>query len=113
MLSTSQLREEVEAIVGLVATGKIDDAKQRLNHLAPDVSSEYGRGALLALNGILNVIDNKSSERMADTKKILRTVERIPKSHTIDDMDRGYLQTIAKWAKARPAPKDSGSANQA
>ena len=113
MLSTSQLREEVEAIVGLVAAGKIDDAKQRLNHLAPDVSSEYGRGALLALNGILNVIDNKSSERMTDTQKILRAVERIPKSHTMDDMDRGYLQTIAKWAKAKDASKGSGSASRA
>jgi hypothetical protein len=113
MLSTSQLREEVEAIVGLVAEGKIEDAKQRLNHLAPDVSSEYGRGALLALNGILNVIESKSADKMADTQKILRATERIPKNHTMDDMDRGYLQTITKWAKTRPAPKDAGTAAQA
>ncbi len=109
MLSTSQLREEVEAIVGLVAAGKTEDARQRFNHLVPDVSSEYGRGALLALNGILNVIENKSTDRMADTQKILRAAERIPKSHTMDDMDRGYLQTITKWAKTKPAPKDAVS----
>jgi hypothetical protein len=113
MLSTSQLREEVEAIVGLVAAGKIDDAKQRLNHLAPDVSSEYGRGALLALNGILNVIESKSTDKMADAQKILRATERIPKMQTTDDMDRGYLQTISKWAKTRPAPKDAGNVPQA
>jgi len=112
MLSTSQLREEVEAIVVLVIAGEVDDAKQRMNHLAPDVSSEYGRGALLALNGIFNVIDNKSSEKMSDPQKILRAAERIPKTHTMDDMDRGYLQTIAKWAKAKP-PKDAGTARQA
>lgn len=110
MLSTSQLREEVDAIVGLVVQGKVDDAKQRLSHLAPQVSSEYGRGALLALNGILNVIENKNSDRMNDTPKILRAVERIPKSHTIDDMDRGYLQTMAKWAKGKPSSRDAGSA---
>jgi hypothetical protein len=113
MLSTSQLREEVEAIVGLVIQGKIEDAKQRLNHLAPDVSSEYGRGALLALNGILNVIENKSVDKMADAQKILRAAERIPKIQTTDDMDRGYLQTISKWAKAKPVPKDSVNAAQA
>lgn len=112
MLSTSQLREEVEAIVGLVAEGKID-AKQRLNHLAPDVSSEYGRGALLALNGILNVTESKSADKMTDAQKILRAAERIPKSHTTDDMDRGYLQTITKWAKTRPAPKVADSVPQA
>lgn len=110
MLSTSQLREEVEAIVNLVSEGKIDDARQRLAHLAPDVSSEYGRGALLALNGILNVIENKSADRMADAQKIIRAAERIPKTQTIDDMDRGYLQTIAKWAKAKPAAKDAAGA---
>jgi hypothetical protein len=110
MLSTSQLREEVEQIVALVASGKTDDARQRLNHLAPDVSSEYGRGALLALNGILNVIENKSTDKMSDAQKIMRAAERIPKTHTMDDMDRGYLQTVTKWAKSRPAPKDAGSA---
>ena len=112
MLSTSQLREEVEAIVGLVIAGKVEDAKQRMNHLAPDVSSEYGRGALLALNGIFNVIDNKSFEKMSDPQKILRAAERIPKTHTMDDMDKGYLQTIAKWAKAKPS-KDAGTATRA
>lgn len=110
MLSTSQLREEVEAIVNLVSEGEIDDAKQRMSHLAPDVSSEYGRGALLALNGILNVIENKAVDRMADPEKILRATERIPKSHTMDDMDRGYLQTIAKWAKSKRGSKDAGNA---
>ncbi len=110
MLSTSQLREEVEAIVNLVNEGKIDDARQRLTHLAPDVSSEYGKGALLALNGILNVIENKSSDKMADAQKIIRAAERIPKSHTMDDMDKGYLQTISRWAKAKPATKDAAGA---
>lgn len=113
MLSTSQLREEVDVIVDLVATGKVDEAKTHLNHLAPDVSSEYGRGAILALNGILNVIESKNTERMADMQKIIRAAERIPKSHTTDDMDRGYLQTIAKWAKAKPASKETGNAAQA
>lgn len=112
MLSTSQLREEVDVIVELLAAGKLDEAKTHLNHLTPDVSSEYGRGAILALNGILNVVESKNSERMSDTQKIIRAAERIPKNHTTDDMDRGYLQTVSKWAKAKPAPKDAGSAAQ-
>jgi hypothetical protein len=68
---------------------------------------------LLALNGILNVTENKSSDKMSDAQKIVRATERIPKTHTIDDMDRGYLQTISKWAKKKPAPKVAGSAPQA
>ena len=114
MLSTSQLREEVEAIVGLVAEGKIEDAKQRLNHLAPDVSSEYGRGALLALNGILNVIESKSADKMADAQKILRAAERIPKTpHHGRHGQRLSADDNSKWAKTRPAPKVADSAPQA
>jgi hypothetical protein len=93
------LREEVDSIVELVAQGHADEARQRLNSLVPNVSSEYGRGASLALNGILNVIENKSTDRMANHEKILRATERIPKSQTMDDMDKGYLQTMSKWAK--------------
>lgn len=99
MLSSSMLREEVDVIVDLVAQGKIDEAKQRFILLAPEVSSEYGRGATLALNGVLHVIENKSTDRMADRDKILRAMERIPVVQTMDDMDKGYVQTISKWAK--------------
>jgi hypothetical protein len=111
MLSSSMLKEEVEVIVDLVSQKKTEDAKQRLNHLVPEVSSEYGRGALLALNGILNVLENKNSERMSDYDKILRAVERIPRMQTIDDMDKGYLQTMSKWAKkSKIAAKEKAAA---
>jgi hypothetical protein len=103
MLSSSMLKEEVEVIVDLVSQKKTEDAKQRLNHLVPEVSSEYGRGAILALNGILNVLENKNPERMSDYEKILRAVERIPRMQTIDDMDKGYIQTMSKWAKKTKA----------
>ena len=107
------LKEEVEVIVDLVALKKTEDAKQRLNHLVPEVSSEYGRGAILALNGILNVLENKNSERMSDYEKILRAVERIPRMQTIDDMDKGYLQTMSKWAKkSKAAAKDKAAAKE-
>jgi hypothetical protein len=36
---------------------------------------------------------------MADPAKILRAVERLPKIQMTDDLDRGYLQTVGKWAK--------------
>jgi len=107
------LKEEVDVIVDLVAQKKTEDARLRLNHLVPEVSSEYGRGAILALNGILNVLESKNTEKMSDYEKILRAAERIPRLQTIADMDRGYLQTMTKWAKKSRAPvKESGSARQ-
>lgn len=99
MLTVSMIREEVDVIIDSVLRSKLEDARQRLTHLAPQVSSEYGRGALLALNGIVNVTENKTPDKMADTDKILRAVERLPKIEMIDDLDKGYLQTLGKWAK--------------
>lgn len=99
MLSSSMIKEEVDVIIESLAHTKLEDARQRLTHMAPQVSSEYGKGALLALNGIINVLENRTPDKMADAAKILRTVERLPKVQMLDDLDKGYLQTLAKWAK--------------
>jgi hypothetical protein len=93
------IKEEVDEIIESLAHTKLEDARQRLAHLAPQVSSEYGKGALLALNGIVNVTENKTPDKMADSDKILRAVDRLPEIQMMDDLDKGYLQTLGKWAK--------------
>src|SRR5579864_7835937 len=99
MLSSSMIKEEVDVIIESIVHTKLEDARQRLAHLAPQVSSEYGKGALLALNGIVNVTENRTPDKMADSDKILRAVDRLPKIQMMDDLDKGYLQTLGKWAK--------------
>jgi len=105
MLSSSMIKEEVDVIIESLVHAKLEDARQRLTHMAPQVSSEYGKGALLALNGIINVTENRTPDKMADADKILRAVDRLPKLQMMDDLDKGYLQTLGKWAKRL---KDSG-----
>jgi hypothetical protein len=99
MLSSSMIKEEVDVIIESLLHTKLEDARQRLTHLAPQISSEYGKGALLALNGIVNVMENRTPDKMADAVKILRAADRLPKIQMIDDFDKGYLQTLGKWAK--------------
>jgi hypothetical protein len=93
------IKEEVDVIIESLAHTKLEEARQRLTHMAPQVSSEYGKGALLALNGIINVLENRTPDKMADSQKILRAVDRLPKIQMMDDLDKGYLQTLGKWAK--------------
>jgi len=93
------IKEEVDVIIESLIHTKLEDARQRLTHMTPQVSSEYGKGALLAINGIINVMENRTPDKMADSDKILRAVERLPKIEMIDDLDKGYLQTLGKWAK--------------
>ncbi len=99
MLTSSMIKEEVDVIIESLIHTKLEDARQRLTHMAPQVSSEYGKGALLAINGIINVMENRTPDKMADSDKILRAVERLPKVDMMDDLDKGYLQTLGKWAK--------------
>ena len=99
MLTSSMIKEEVDVIIESLIHTKLEDARQRLIHMTPQVSSEYGKGALLAINGIINVMENRTPDKMADSEKILRAVERLPKIEMIDDLDKGYLQTLGKWAK--------------
>ena len=99
MLTSSMIKEEVDVIIESLLHTKLEDARQRLNHMAPQVSSEYGKGAVLAINGIINVMENRTPDKMADSDKILRAVERLPKIEMTDDLDKGYLQTLGKWAK--------------
>lgn len=99
MLSSSMIKEEVDVIIESLIHTKLEDARQRLTHMTPQISSEYGKGAILAVNGIINVLENRTPDKMADADKILRAVERLPKIEMIDDLDKGYLQTLGKWAK--------------
>ena len=99
MLTSSMIKEEVDVIIESLVHTKLEDARQRLTHMTPQVSSEYGKGALLAINGIINVMENRTPDKMAESDKILRAVERLPKIEMIDDLDKGYLQTLGKWAK--------------
>jgi len=105
MLSTSMIKEEVDIILESLLNTKLEEARQRLTQMVPQVSSEYGKGAILAINGILNVMENRTPDKMADSEKILRAADRLPKTEMIDDLDKGYLQTLGRWARRT---KDSG-----
>jgi len=98
MLSSSMIKEEVDVIIESIVNTRLEEARQRLAHLNPQVSSEYGKGALLALNGIVNVVENKTPDKMADPDKILRAVDRIPKVEMTDDLDGSQADTTVSFA---------------
>ena len=98
MLSAGMLREEVDVILDLIATTKMEEAKQRMELLRPQVTTEYGKGALLALSGIVTTLA-KSKGELLDGVRARRTAERIANTQTLDDVDRGYFQTVTKWSK--------------
>ena len=114
MLSASMLREEVDVILDLVAASKIEEAKQRLDLLRTQLASDYGKGVGLALSGIISMITKTRGSEMFDSDRVSRAAERIAKTQTLDDLDRGYFQTLSKWSKRVKQPQPgSHSAPQA
>jgi hypothetical protein len=117
MLSAAMLREEVDVILDLIATSKIDEARQRMELLRPQVASDYGKGAMLALGGIVTSLTKSKGGELLDREKTRRTTERITNVQMLDDVDKGYFQTITKWMKrVKPQPQrppESSSAPQA
>lgn len=113
MLSSSMLKEEVDVIFDLLAQSKTEEAKQKVHLLMPQVSSEFGKGTVLALNGIVNSITKpKGNDQALNPEKVYSTTERITKVQMLDDLDRGYLQTLAKWAKRRKKERAPATAPQ-
>ncbi len=108
MLSSGMLREEVDVILDLIAASKMDEAKQRLELLRPQVGSEYGRGALLALSGIVGALTKSKGAELLDKEKTRRTAERVVSTQTLDDLDRAYFQTLTKWMR-KVKPQQQGS----
>lgn len=114
MLSAAMLREEVDLILDLIVTSKMDEAKQRLELLRPRVASEYGKGAVFALSGIVGALTKSRGAELLDKEKTRRTAERVVSTQTLDDLDRGYFQTLTKWLrKVNPQPQESRSELQA
>ena len=113
MLSASMLREEVDVILDLVAASKMDEAKQRLDLLRTQLASDYGKGVGLALGGIISMTARARGTEVFDRERITRTAERITKTQTLDDLDKGYFQTLSKWSKrVKPPQPESHSAPQ-
>ncbi len=107
------LKGKVDGILDLLAESKTDEAKQMVQLLLPEVSSEFGKGAVLALNGIVNTMTKpKGNDQTLDPERVYGTTERLTKVQVLDDLDRGYMQTLAKWAKRKKKSQTQTSATQ-
>ena len=96
MLSAGTLREEVEVILDLIVGSRIEEAKQRIALLSPQVSSEYAKGVLLALEGILKMSKSKTGESALGRERVTKSAESVTSTQMVDDLDKGYFQTLLK-----------------
>ena len=79
----------------------MDEAKQKIQALMPEVKTERQRGELLAAAGIYSSMAKAKEGTMQtwDAARIERAAKSITSSQLADEFDMGYAETLLGYAK--------------
>ncbi len=105
MLTASSVNEEITGIIQMILKSDLDGAKKRVGALAPNVRTERMRGSLAAVNGIITSMMKKKEGGLHswEEEKALRAAHQLMKSQLLDDFDKGYAETLTKYARLKSA----------
>ncbi len=101
MLTSKVVQANISSILDSLSRSDLEDAKRKLQALAPEVKSERERGSLMAAAGIYAGMA-KSKERAVqnwDTGRIERAAKSITGSQLSDDFDAGFAETLVNYSK--------------
>ena len=101
MLSSKLVQESIASILDSLKRSDLDEAKQKIQALMPDVKSDRQRGELLAAAGIYSSMAKAKEGTMQtwDTARIERAAKSITVSQLADEFDMGYAETLLNYAK--------------
>lgn len=91
----------VSSILESLKNSDLDEAKRKIQALAPDVRNERERGSILAASGILASMTKAREGTMQtwDAARIERAAKSIISSQMADEFDQGYAETLINYAK--------------
>ena len=101
MLTSKVLQESIASILDSLRRSDLEEAKERIQALMPEVKSERQRGELLAAAGIYSSMAKAKEGTMQtwDTARIERAARSITASQLADEFDAGYAETLLNYAK--------------
>jgi hypothetical protein len=101
VLTSRVVQESIASILDSLKRSDLDEAKQRIQALMPEVKSERQRGELLAAAGIYSSMAKAKEGTMQtwDTARIERAAKSITASQLADEFDMGYAETLLNYAK--------------
>ena len=101
MLTSKVVQATIASILDSLRRSDLEDAKRKLQSLAPEVKSERERGALLAAAGIYASMSKAKDGTMQtwDTARVERAAKSITLSQLADDFDVGYAETLLNYSK--------------
>lgn len=95
------MQSSIASILDSLRRSDLEEAKRKLQALAPEVKSERERGSLLAAAGIYASMSKAKEGTMQswDTARIERAAKSITASQLADDFDAGYAETLLNYSK--------------
>ena len=101
MLTCNVVQDSLASILDSLKRSDLEDAKRKIQALAPEVRSERQRGELLAAAGIYSSMAKAKEGTMQtwDAPRIERAAKSITASQMADDFDAGYAETLLNYSK--------------
>jgi hypothetical protein len=101
VITSKVVQESIASILDSLRRSDLDEAKQRIQALAPEVKTERQRGELLAATGIYSSMAKakEGTMRTWDAGRIERAAKSITSSQLADEFDAGYAETLLNYAK--------------
>jgi len=101
VLTSKVVQESIASILDSLKRSDLDEAKQRIQTLMPDVKTERQRGEFLAAAGIYASMAKAKEGTLQtwDSARIERAAKSITSSQLADEFDMGYAETLLNYAK--------------
>jgi hypothetical protein len=101
VLTSKVVQESIASILDSLKRSDLEEAKERIQALVPEVKSDRQRGELLAAAGIYSSMSKAKEGTMQtwDSARIERAAKSITASQLADEFDMGYAETLLNYAK--------------
>jgi len=101
VLTSKVVQESISSILDSLKRSKLEEAKQKIQALMPEVKTDRQRGELLAASGIYSSMAKAKEGTMQtwDAARIERAARSVTASQLADEFDTGYAETLLNYAK--------------
>lgn len=107
---TKAVQASIASILDSLRHSDLEDAKRKIQALAPEVKSERERGALLAATGIYASMSKAKEGTMQtwDSARVERAARSITASQLADEFDEGYAEALVRYSSLTLSQQPAG-----
>lgn len=101
VLTSKMVYEGVSSVLESLKNSDLEEAKRKLQALAPMVKTDKERGSLLAASGIYASMSKAKEGTMQswDPQRVERAAKSITSNQLADDFDSGYAETLVSYSR--------------